>query len=134
MTSSKKKEKNGAFYFNVGMGLNFIKKPRFHDNRLVWLFYCHESMNWTPEEIPYHVVGNILKMHDITTSLIFRKCVVSLSSFVNMSDKLIAPAMCFTVIKTDCADSRTAFSLIWMWRNPLIVMFCDQQTQALLLI
>ena len=58
------------------------------------------------------------------------KCAASLSSFVNKSARLIFPAMWRTSMRSDWIDSRTAFSRIWMWRRPLVVMLCDQHTHA----
>ena len=60
------------------------------------------------------------------------KCFVYLSSFVNRSDMLMDPAMWCTPIVLFWMDSRTAFSLIWIWRSPFVVMLDDQSTQALL--
>ena len=60
------------------------------------------------------------------------KCLASLSSLVNRSDRLMLPAICLIEMVLFWTDSRMAFSRIWTCRSPLVVMFDDHRTQALL--
>ena len=69
---------------------------------------------------------------DMMTSRSEMKWCVSLSSFVNRSEILIDPAICWTEIVFVFIDSLTALSRIWMWRRPLVVIFEDQRMHALL--
>ena len=54
----------------------------------------------------------------------------SLSSFVKISELLKHPAMCCTSMVLFWTCSLTAFSRIWMYRIPFVVMLCAHWTQV----
>ena len=60
------------------------------------------------------------------------KSVVSLSSLVKMSAMLILPSMCLIETVLFDTDSLIVFSLMVIWRRPLVVVDLDQQMHALL--
>jgi hypothetical protein len=64
--------------------------------------------------------------------LIAVKCAVSLSSFVKRSEMLSFPPMCLIVTILFCTASRTAFSRIWIYLSPFVVILWDHATHAAL--